>query len=247
MRSRGKKRPWKKSGAAPASKEVSSTETEVKLRVGNRAALLRRLKALGVKLLVPRTYEMNTLYDTPSAALASRKEMLRIRIEHAAPGNIGVRDLRTRVWHGEAILTYKGPGKGGRRGYKVRMERELHVADADAMSQILAILGLRAWFRYEKFRSTYRLPSLAGAKIELDETPIGDYLEIEGSRTAIDRVAALVGFRREDYIAVSYGALFMEQCGLVKPGRSPEPTPHSRLPDMLFLPRNGSSPANRKQ
>ena len=72
-------------------------------------------------------------------------------------------------------------------------------------------MGLSPCFRYEKYRSTYRLPGLPGLLVELDETPIGDFLELEGDSASIDRAAALLGFGPGDYITKSYGILFLEQ------------------------------------
>ncbi len=66
--------------------------------------------------------------------------------------------------------------------------------------RILEALGLRPSFRYEKYRSIYGLPGLAGVTLDLDETPIGDFLVAEGCRAAIDRSAALLGYRPADYI-----------------------------------------------
>ncbi len=45
-------------------------EVEVKLRVTDRKALLRRLAALRARAVHPRMHEMNTLYDTADGALA---------------------------------------------------------------------------------------------------------------------------------------------------------------------------------
>ena len=75
---------------------------------------------------------------------------------------------------------------------------------------------MRAWFQYEKFRSTYRFPAKArwalDLLIELDETPIGAFVELEGPPDAIDRAAALLGFSRKDYITKSYLALYLDEC-----------------------------------
>ncbi len=75
-------------------------------------------------------------------------------------------------------------------------------------------------FRYEKFRTTYALRSVPGLKIELDETPVGIYLELEGSFAAIDRGASLLGFGRKDYLKDSYG------CALRR--RLPQAGPETR-------------------
>ena len=204
-------------------------ETEVKLRVADRQALLRRLANIGASYH-GRVHEMNTLYDTPDGALRREGKMLRVRVERSAdsPADRGRHRARARGAHldGEAaLLTFKGPvrreessePRGGRqrtirgRRYKVREEREVRVADAALLARILEALGLRPSFRYEKYRSTYRLPSLAGVTLDLDETPIGDFLELEGSRAAIDRSAAILGYGPADYITKSYGRLFLDE------------------------------------
>ena len=48
--------------------------------------------------------------------------------------------------------------------------------------------------------------------IELDETPLGTFLELEGPAEAIDRAAQELGYSRKDYIAKSYLALYLEEC-----------------------------------
>jgi adenylate cyclase, class 2 len=72
------------------------------------------------------------------------------------------------------------------------------------------------WFRYEKYRTTFRLPaSKAWAKgllIELDETPIGTFVELEGPAAAIDRAAGELGFSKRDYVLKNYLRLYMEDC-----------------------------------
>jgi CYTH domain len=123
--------------------------------------------------------------------------------------------------------------------YKIREEQEVRVADAEALVRIVEGMGLRPCFRYEKYRSAFRLPRLAGLTIDFDETPIGEFLELEGERGAIDRGAALLGFAPDDYIVKSYGALFVEQrqSPAATPGYSDEPLPASGAPDMLFSTR----------
>ena len=75
---------------------------------------------------------------------------------------------------------------------------------------------MNGWFRYEKYRTTFRLPdSNAWAKgllIELDETPIGTFVELEGPAAAIDRAAVELGFSNRDYILKNYLSLYVEDC-----------------------------------
>ncbi|MGA8072549.1 MAG: hypothetical protein WB995_03685, partial [Candidatus Acidiferrales bacterium] len=67
-------------------------------------------------------------------------------------------------------------------------------------------------FRYEKYRTEYRLAKLKDLHLDLDETPIGDYLELEGSPAAIDRAAKLLGFKAADYITATYWDLYVADC-----------------------------------
>jgi adenylate cyclase class 2 len=245
-------------------------EIEVKLRIGDRKQILQRLAEVGAKLASGRVHESNTLYDTADGSLARQGRMLRVRTERPTERqaeacnavNIGSAEIG---W--PALLTYKGPGRavesgaqraGLQRGikaspYKVREEHELRISDAQEIRRILGGLGFRQWFRYEKFRTTYRLPGIKNLKLEVDETPIGVFLELEGPRREIDCAAERLGFSREEYINKSYGELFMERRGAGlkgwelpngpatrkrKKGASEsqnEPIPFSGMPDMLFL------------
>jgi len=75
---------------------------------------------------------------------------------------------------------------------------------------------MSGWFRYEKYRTTFRLPgSKAWAKgllIELDETPIGNFVELEGPAPAIDQAAAELGYSKRDYVLKNYLTLYVEEC-----------------------------------
>ncbi len=201
-------------------KSSGNQEVEVKLRVADLAALRRRLARLGLRPKPSgRVYERNILFDTPQGGLAKHGQLLRVRREALSSDS----RRAAREAHREAILTYKGPAEnaapadaapGGR--YKVRQELEVGIADPEQLGRILEALGLRGWFRYEKYRTGYQLPDsfrwAAGLQIELDETPIGTFVELEGPPPAIDRAAKLLGYSPADYITKSYLALYLEQC-----------------------------------
>ena len=131
---------------------------------------------------------MNTLYDSPSGELRRRGEVLRLR-----------------EYGGRWKLTHKTRGKEGR--HKIRVENETAVADGNAAEAILEALGYRPSFRYEKFRSEW---TDSTGHVVLDETPIGNFGEIEGPPRWIDRIAGALGIARRDYITDSYVALFVE-------------------------------------
>jgi adenylate cyclase class 2 len=189
-------------------------EIEIKLRVLDRDAVLRLLRRLKCARST-RMHEMNTLYDTPNGALLQDGKLMRIRTARpAVSSRKGEKPRFASRWafQPEAILTFKGPVRGASPDsrYKIREEHELGVDDSEAMHRILDGMGLLPWFRYEKYRTTFRLPRLKGLLIELDETPIGDFLELEGGSEAIDRAAAILGYGPTDYITTSYGQLFAE-------------------------------------
>ncbi len=100
--------------------------------------------------------------------------------------------------------------------HKVREEFELEVTDASVLTKIFEGLGMRGWFRYEKYRTAFRLPAASawakGLLIELDETPIGTFVELEGPPQAIDQAAQELGFAQRDYIVRNYLALYVEEC-----------------------------------
>jgi adenylate cyclase, class 2 len=110
----------------------------------------------------------------------------------------------------QATLTAKTPGPASRgRRYKERLERECKIRDPRRWNAILRGLGLRPGFRYEKYRSTFRLP---GLHLDLDETPAGVFLELEGSRSSIDRTARALGYDPRDFIRASYWDIYAADC-----------------------------------
>lgn len=168
------------------------TETEVKLRLADLTTARETVVRLGAELVRPRHLEDNVLFDVASGALQEAGTVLRLR-----------RTPR------RAVLTFKGPRRV-EDSIKVREERETVVEDADALEGILGQLGYRRIFRYQKYRESWRH---RGQKIELDETPVGTFLEIEGDPVGIRAVAAELGFGESDYLTESYVGLFFAQGG----------------------------------
>jgi adenylate cyclase, class 2 len=203
-------------------------EIEIKLHIKNLKSLQRSLKRLGAVPAFPKTprmHEANLLFDTPDGGLAKHGQLLRIRTEIPASSKhpkrpaskIAPRHLLTFKSPPESLAMgniTRQPGHHGR--YKIREETELVVADAPSLQKIFEGLGLRGWFRYEKFRTTYKLPARTkwahGLLIEVDETPIGIFVELEGPGPAIDRAARELGFSPTDYIQKNYLVLYLEEC-----------------------------------
>jgi adenylate cyclase, class 2 len=163
-------------------------EIEIKFRVADVRALARMLRAAGFRLVTPRTDEINTLYDLPGDVLRARRELLRLRRYGS-------------VW----TLTHKRGGKKGR--HSSRVELETGVADGKKMDAILRGLGYSPTFRYEKFRAEW---TDAKGNVVVDETPIGNFCEIEGPPRWIDATAKMLRVAPGDYITKNYATLFTD-------------------------------------
>jgi adenylate cyclase, class 2 len=139
-------------------------------------------------LVTPRTHEMNTLYDLPGEVLRNRKELLRIR-----------------KYGPEWTLTHKSRGTISRHNSRVELETGL--SDGQKMDLILRALGYEPSFRYEKFRAEW---TDGKGQVVADETPIGNFCEIEGAPRWIDATAKKLGVDAADYITKNYAGLFLE-------------------------------------
>lgn len=164
----------------------SSHEVEVKFAIDALRTLNRRLRNSGFRLKTRRTHEINTLYDLPSQDLRQRGELLRLRKYGPA-------------W----VLTHKAKSKAGR--HKTRVETETRIEDGERMDRILRALGYAPSFRYEKFRAEW---NDGNGHVVIDETPIGNFGEIEGPPRWIDRTARALGIEPERYITQTYADLF---------------------------------------
>jgi adenylate cyclase class 2 len=163
-------------------------EIEIKLRVTGVRALVRSLRGIGFRLVTRRTHEMNTLYDLPGELLRRRQQLLRLR-----------------RYGSEWTLTHKAGKKTGR--HSSREELETSVGDGKQMDAILRSLGYAPSFRYEKFRAAW---TDGKGQVVVDETPIGNFCEIEGAPRWIDATAKGLGVSEADYITKNYATLFLD-------------------------------------
>ena len=173
-------------------------EVEIKLKVADPRSLKKGLNKCGFEVVGRRHFESNTVFDSRDSRLRRSSSLLRLRTE----GN-------------RHILTFKGPPHASST-YKIRTEFETEIGDADAIQQIFEALGLRPIFRYEKFRTVYaeknREKAKAASLLVYDETPIGNFVELEGPPRWIDRTARRLGYLKRDYITGSYAALYLDYC-----------------------------------
>jgi adenylate cyclase, class 2 len=215
-------------------------ETEIKLKIRDLKAFQRILKRLGAKPVgssTGRVHEENLIFDTPDGGLAKHGQLLRLRTETAAPpSKKSTKAKKSRKaspatsskssMPAREILTFKRPTAQQAAApssrypafgsHKIRDEIEAQVTDTANLVKIFEGLGMRGWFRYEKYRTTYKLPATKSwardLLIEVDETPIGTFVELEGPPAAIDRAAAELGYSKREYILTNYLALYAEDC-----------------------------------
>jgi adenylate cyclase class 2 len=166
-------------------------EREIKLAMPSVEAARAALVAAGAEPLAPRRLQDDILYDTDDNMLFGQRSALRLRLD----GD-------------NAILTFKGPVEPGL--LKTREEIETPVASHEAMLTLLARLGFKPWFRYQKYREEFRAPGVIAA---IDETPAGVFVELEGEEEAILKLAAGLERVPDDFILDSYRGVWVKAKG----------------------------------
>jgi len=181
----------------------SSEEIEIKIPVRDLSKYRDMLMSSGATPVSEPHLERNALFDSPDGRLFAAKKALRVR--HA---------------RGRGILTFKGAASFD-GPIKKREELEVEVSDPDRLETILERLGFIAQFRYEKRREELRWKDCI---VALDETPIGNFIEIEGEPGPIGEAVTSLGLSPADAVRSSYA-------GLYRRAREADP----RLPpDMVF-------------
>ncbi len=165
-------------------------EIEIKILAPDLDAVRDKLREAGATLHAPRHDETNDLYDDPARKLSGSGRTVRLR--RAA---------------GRAILTYKGAARF-LDGVKIREEREVEVSDAGEAEAILNGIGLERRFRYEKRREEW---DAGGCIVALDETPIGNFVEVEGDPIGIRKLIGRLALDPSEAIPHSYAELYLRR------------------------------------
>jgi adenylate cyclase class 2 len=163
-------------------------EREIKLRFDSASAARAAVMGTGAAPLHARRFQDDSLFDTEGEDLRRQRCALRIRSD-------GER----------SFVTFKGPVQPGTM--KLREELETAVSSGDVLRQVLQRLGLHPWFRYQKYREEFAGGDVV---IAVDETPIGTFVEIEGTEAGVSAAAAALGRTTRDYILDSYYGLFVK-------------------------------------
>jgi len=176
--------------------ERNGKEVEVKVRLTDGRSIREKILALGFIVRIERCLEDNWVLDFPDQSLRQKRSLFRLR-EYA----------------GKTILTYKGASELS-KNFKIREELETEIHDGPDFLRIMEKLGMQLSFRYQKYRTEFCSTEnnlIQKVLVTLDETPMGDYLEIEGGEETILEVASRLGFSPADFITESYLALYLEK------------------------------------
>ncbi len=165
-------------------------EREIKLGFRDAEQARQAILATGATPLRGRRLQEDCLLDTHDDLLRRRRCVLRVRMEC-----------------GKTLLTFKGPVQSS--PMKLREEMETVVGDGLLLLHVLEELGFRVWFRYEKYREEFAREDVT---IAIDETPVGTFVEIEGSERGIQDMAAALARKPDDYVTDSYRALYVKHC-----------------------------------
>jgi|SRR5689334_7786473 len=179
---------------APSTK-ASNLEIEVKLACDD----LDRLRNAGITLTLktPRHFEDNWLLDLRDRSLLEKGAALRVRSVN-----------------GKGSMTYKGMvQESAESRLKVREEIQTSVDEPDQAIELFERLGYHRSFRYQKYRTGYRATLNGYAfKVELDETPMGNFIEIEGDEASVASALDVAGFASDEIIRDSYPELQAARC-----------------------------------
>lgn len=158
-------------------------EIETKIRINDIKKLIDKIISEGAILDKERHFEENTLYDFSSHSLFKKQHALRLR------------KINKKIF-----ITFKGSKQKSRK-FKIREEYETEVKNEKQMKKIFKSLGLIPVFNYNKFRTVYRKKHL---KICLDESPVGNFMELEGQRNDIVKFSKALGFSKKEFIKLDY-------------------------------------------
>lgn len=150
-------------------------ETEKKYRLTNEQTklILEALQEFEAEF-VGEDFEENTIYT--GGILTEKRAILRVRKTQS-----------------KTILTFKQRIQN-EFDVKQQTEHETEVKNAEELTKIIENLGFEKNLVYEKRRKTWRFRQV---EIVLDELPFGEFMEIEGSITAIAEAEMILGI--EDF------------------------------------------------
>lgn len=161
-------------------------EIEVKFFLQDLQPLKKQLIRLGAESS-GRFFETNVRFEDRQNSLIKKNALLRLRKDNGV------------------TLTYKSSPDDSDENFKVYNELEVEVSDFETMESILNSLGFYTAQVYEKWRETLVLEN---THFCLDTMPFGNFLEIEGSRDNIKKMAQQLGLDWNERILFNYLKMF---------------------------------------
>ena len=162
-------------------------EIEVKFYLTNMNSVRDAIMELGA-VCKGRVFESNIIFEDVNGSLMRQGFLLRLRKDRTAK------------------LTFKSETPETDNQFKIRRELEVEVSDFSTMLAILESLGFHKAQIYEKWRETFVLSQ--GIHFCLDTMPYGDFLEIEGGKEDIRKMADQLGLNWKKRILASYLGIF---------------------------------------
>lgn len=173
---------------------MRNRELEIKIKLDDRQALIKKAEGLGARKL-DEGIEFDIMYnDAAGSCDFDNPKGKHLRLRKAPYGN---------------LLTYKE--KGPRHEHLLdRTEIQTPVSDYEAMDQILQKLGFYHFRVKEKHTAKYQLD---GFVLEFHKLPfLGDFLEIEAGEQELTDILSKLGLNIKQGINKGYSILFRDFC-----------------------------------
>ena len=152
-------------------------EIELKILEINEEKIVNKLKTIGAKH-VGTCFSVDKAFDFPDKRIKKAGDLLRLR-----------------TMGDKVELCYKD-NRQEIDGFQIADEYEVNLTDYKTAEVILNKIGVKAYRRREKIRTTYEWDDL---KFEIDKYPeIPAYMEIEGSKGDINVALKDLGYTIED-------------------------------------------------
>lgn len=117
--------------------------------------------------------------------------------------------IRLRQQGNKISLSYKRPLPSvGNEKKEVELETE--VGNFEVMSNILRMMGYAPATSYEKHTTPFKLKECPNVFLEIQKYPFETFLEIEGEKEEIEKVAKQLGFDAKDAFIKPVDTLFAE-------------------------------------
>jgi adenylate cyclase class 2 len=165
-------------------------EREIKYQVEDFDPYRKKLLQKGATFR-PSVFEDNIVFDDKAGNLKRDEKLLRLRKAEIV------------------TLTFKEPVD--RTRFKIMQEYEIEASDFDETVKIINALGYHKVFRYQKRREVI---TWLTSHILFDETPIGNFIEIEGSEEHILELSRELELDPERGSSKNYMELYREYCEL---------------------------------